>query len=89
MDSSSDEDFLPDPERYQGGFDLPLERKRKPPDKKRKLDESDNKQRGLNLHDDFSKGKCFFIFCVSVLNLLNVNRKMNLFLPHQMAINNQ
>ena len=67
MDSSSDEDFLPDPEGYRGGFDLPFERKRKPPDKKRKLDESANKQRGLNLHDDFSKGKCFFIFvCKSI-----------------------
>ena len=62
MDSSSDEDFLPDPERCRGGFDLPFERKTKPPDKKRKLDESANQQRGLNLHDDSSKGKCFFIF---------------------------
>ena len=67
MDSSSDEDFLPDPERCRGGFDLPFERKTKPPDKKRKLDESANQQRGLNLHDDFSKGKCFFIFvCKSI-----------------------
>ena len=40
MDSSSDEDFLPDPERDRGGFDLPFERKTKPPDKKRKLDEA-------------------------------------------------
>ena len=60
---SSDEDYLPDPER-QG-------RKKKPPDQsgvggsrgqKRKIDDADNQQRGLNLHDDFIKGKCFFIF---------------------------
>ena len=62
MNSSSDEDFLPDPERDRGGYDLPLERKTKPPDKKRKLDEAANQQRGLNLHDDFNKGKCFFYF---------------------------
>ena len=57
---SSDEDFLPDPER-------PGKRK-EPPDrgessgsrgKKSKNDESDNKQSGLDLHDDFLKGRCF------------------------------
>ena len=57
---SSDEDFLPDPER-------PWKRK-EPPDrgeasgsrgKKSKKDESDNKQSGLDLHDDFLKGRCF------------------------------
>ena len=48
---SSDEDFLPDPER-------PGKRK-EPPD--RGSDEGFNQQSGLNLHDDFSKGKCFFI----------------------------
>ena len=59
---SSDEDFLPDPERP---------RQEKPPDKskvssrrglKRKNDEPANQQRGLILHDDFTEGKCFFIF---------------------------
>ena len=48
---SSDEDFLPDPER-------PGKRK-EPPD--RGSDEGFNQQSGLNLHDDFSKGKYFFI----------------------------
>ena len=59
---SSDEDFLPDPNR-------PWKRKR-PPDhgkasgsgQRRKLDEQDNKQSGPYLHDDFTKGKCFFIY---------------------------
>ena len=61
--SSSDEDFLPDP-------DSPRARK-KPPDrakdntsrgKKRKHDEAANQQSGLYLHDDFNKGRCpFFI----------------------------
>ena len=59
---SSDEDYLPDPERP---------RQEEPPDKsqvsggrglKRKNDEPDNQQRGLFLHDDFTEGKCFFIF---------------------------
>ena len=59
---SSDEDYLPDPERP---------RQEEPPDKsqvsggrelKRKNDEPANQQRGLNLHEDFTKGKCFFIF---------------------------
>ena len=57
---SSDDDFLPDPVN-------PRKRK-KPPDrsqtsgsgKKRKHDELANKQSGLNLHDDFGKGKCPF-----------------------------
>ena len=50
---SSDEDFLPDPE----------ERRTKPPDRGcTGDDEPDNKQRGLNLHDDSSKGRCFFLF---------------------------
>ena len=56
---SSDEDFLPDPEG-------PKKRK-EPPDRlevsersqKRKIDERANQQRGLNLHDDVTKGKCF------------------------------
>ena len=60
--SSSDEDFLPHPER--------LRKRKEPPDrgeasgsrgKSRKIDEPVNKQSGLILHDDFSKGKCFFI----------------------------
>ena len=59
---SSDDDFLPDPDR-------PRKRK-KPPDhceasgsgQRRKLDEQDNKQSGPYLHDDFTKGKCFFIY---------------------------
>ena len=59
---SSDEDYLPDPERP---------RQEEPPDKsqvsggrglKRKNDEPANQQRGLFLHDDFTKGRCFFIF---------------------------
>ena len=64
---SSDEDFLPDPER-------PRKRK-KPPDqdeangsrKKRNLDEPANQQSGLYLRDDFKEGKCsFFLMCVTV-----------------------
>ena len=59
---SSDEDYLPDPNR-------PRKRKR-PPDhtessgsgKRSEFDEPDNKQSGLYLHDDFNKGKCFFTF---------------------------
>ena len=59
---SSDDDFLPDPNR-------PRKRKR-PPDQseasgsgqKRKRDEPDNKQSGLYLHDDFTKGRCFFTY---------------------------
>ena len=56
---SSDEDYLPDPERP---------RHEEPPDKsqvsggrglKRKNDEPANQQRGLFLHDDFTKGRCF------------------------------
>ena len=58
---SSDEDFLPDPER-------PRKRK-EPPDRgeagnsgqMRKIDEPDNQQSGLYLHDDFLKGKCPFL----------------------------
>ena len=58
---SSDEDFLPDPER-------PRKRK-EPPDRreasarkgeKMKPDETTNKQSGLCLHDDFTQGRCFF-----------------------------
>ena len=60
---SSDEDYLPDPER-------PRKRK-EPPDRgeasgsrgeKSKRDEPNNKQSGLCLHDDFIKGRCFFFF---------------------------
>ena len=60
---SSDEDFLPDPER-------PRKRK-KPPDqdeasgsRMKNLDEPDNQQSGLYLHDDSKKGKCSFSFYV-------------------------
>ena len=57
---SSDEDYLPDPNRP---------RKRKPPDqgqasgskKRKELDEPDNQQSGLYLLDGFNKGKCSFI----------------------------
>ena len=58
---SSDEDFLPDPERPR--------KTKEPPDpseasgsrgKKTKLDESTNTQSGLSLHDDFTQGRCFF-----------------------------
>ena len=59
---SSDEDYLPDPSR-------PRKRKR-PPDhseaggskNRNQLDEPDNQQSGLYLHDDSNKGKCFFTF---------------------------
>ena len=60
---SSDEDYLPDPSRSR--------KRKRPPDpgeasgsgQGRRLD--DNQQSGLNLHDDFVKGKCpFFYFCV-------------------------
>ena len=60
--NSSDEEILPDPEGPK--------RRKEPPDrgeasaskgKKRKIDVPDNKQSGLCLHDDFSKGRCFFI----------------------------
>ena len=54
---SSDDDFLPDPERYKGRD------RTEPPDKGGMGDDDPaNKQRGLTLHDDFTKGKCFFIF---------------------------
>ena len=64
---SSDEDYLPDPSR-------PRKRKR-PPDhgeaggskKRNELDEPDNQQSGLNLHDDSNKGKCFFSFLSEVI----------------------
>ena len=53
----SDEDYLPDPERPS--WINVGSKERKPPDptrqgQKRKLD------------DDFTKGKCFFIFLISV-----------------------
>ena len=69
---SSDEDFLPDPDRPK--------QVKEPPDrievskgrgKKRKRDDPVNQQSGLNLHDDFAKGKCFFF-------LLEVNLKSEL-----------
>ena len=59
---SSDEDFLPDP-------NWPRKRK-EPPDpgalsgakgKRRKVDESANKQSGLYLHDVSTKGKCILV----------------------------
>ena len=56
---SSDEDFLPDPERHRVSQGSSLKRKKRPPDR-----DDDNKQSGLNLHDDFSKGRCFFVFLV-------------------------
>ena len=64
---SSDEDYLPDPSR-------PRKRKR-PPDHcevggskmRNVLDEPDNQQSGLNLHDDSNKGKCFFTFLSEVI----------------------
>ena len=60
--ASSDEDFLPDPARSM--------KREEPPDRnevsenrqKRKIDEPANQQSGLYLHDDFTKGKCFFIY---------------------------
>ena len=59
---SSDEDFLPDPNRHR--------KRKRPPDygeasgsgQRRKIDEPDNQQSGLHLHDDFTKGKCFFTY---------------------------
>ena len=56
---SSDEDFLPDPERpRRGNLGHPDSKERKPPDPTR---------RGLKrkLDEDFTKGKCFFIFLMS------------------------
>ena len=54
---SSDEDYLPDPERYRESKAPSLKREKEPPDR-----EGANKQRGLNLHDDSTKGKCFLSF---------------------------
>ena len=67
---SSDEDFLPDPNRpRKRPPDLNRPRKRPPghgeasgSGQRRKIDEPDNKQSGLYLHDDSNKGKCFFTF---------------------------
>ena len=62
---SSDEDFLPDPERYREGVPPLKVRKKRPPDKTPSSSEDDqpaSKQRGLELHDDSTKGKCFFNF---------------------------
>ena len=66
--SSSDDDFLPDPQRSK--------RRKEPPDrgetsgsrgKKRKIDDPDNQQSGLYLRDDSKEGKCsFFLVCVTV-----------------------
>ena len=56
--ASSDEDFLPDPERYRKRNDPP-DRSSRSRGLKRKIDEPDNQQRGLILPDDFTKGKCF------------------------------
>ena len=64
--ASSDEDFLPDPARSR--------KRKEPPDRievcersqKRKIDEPANQQSGLYLHDDFTKGKCFFIYLSEV-----------------------
>ena len=58
---SSEEDFLPDPERYKGKE----VRRKKPPDRGVGDEEPSNKQRGLKLHDDFSKGKCSFFILVT------------------------
>ena len=62
MMDSSDEDFLPDPERFRK-IKEPPDRKKVSSSrgKKRKSDDPVNRQSGLNLHDDFLKGKCFFI----------------------------
>ena len=62
---SSDEDFLPDPERSR--------KRKKPPDHCKahgsgQLDEPDNQQSGLYLHDDFPEGKYPFSFlCCEVI----------------------
>ena len=55
---SSDEDFLPDPERPRKRKEPPDRIKVSERSQKRKIDEGDNQQSGLNLHDDFTKGKC-------------------------------
>ena len=63
--NSSDEDFLPDPERYREGMPPSKVREKEPPDRAPSSSEDEqpaNKQRGLELHDDSTKGKCFFIF---------------------------
>ncbi len=60
---SSDEDFLPDPERFR--------KRKEPPDRseastskgeKTKPDAATNQQSGLCLHDDFTQGRCFFTY---------------------------
>ena len=67
--SSSDEDYLPDPDSPRGS--------KKPPDrakakatggKKRKYDDAANQQSGLNLHDDFNKGRCSFFYLSEVFD---------------------
>ena len=52
---SSDEDFLPDPGRFRDGQGVSSRKRKKPPD------DDDNQQSGLYLHEDSTKGKCFFI----------------------------
>ena len=61
---SSDEDFLPDPERSRKRNEPPDRGEASSSQKRRQLDEPDNKQSGLNLHDDFNKGKCTFFYLV-------------------------
>ena len=63
---SSDEDFLPDPERARRIKEPPDRREVSKRGKKRKCDDPNNQQSGLDLHDDFPKGKCFFLLCVTV-----------------------
>ena len=54
---SSDEDFLPDPDRPLRSS-IPMDRKKKPPDRPA------NQPRGQKRkpEEDSNKGKCFFIF---------------------------
>ena len=59
---SSDEDFLPDPERPRKRKEPPDRNEASGSGQRRQLDEPDNQQSGLYLHDGFNKGKCFLLF---------------------------
>ena len=58
--NSSDEDFLPDPERPRKRGKPPDRDKTSGSQKKKTLDEPANQQSGLYLCDDSKKGRCSF-----------------------------
>ena len=67
MMDSSDEDFLPDPEKPMSRTLGLMGRKKKPPDKDEASSSHTTSQpRGLKRkrEEDSTKGKCFFIFLV-------------------------